>query len=72
MSLATAPALTGPWTRLNPGGGAPADAPCVNLNGGYSENPIVSRRMDNASAFQVIHDALDAEDVGTVGVWRAV
>lgn len=64
VSLARAPALMGPWVRYNPSGGAPADAPCVDLNGGYSENPIVSRRADNASAFQLLHDALGAEAQG--------
>lgn len=63
VSLATAPTLFGPWTRYNPAG-PPADAPCVDLNGGFSENPIVSRRVDNASAFQVVHDAIGAEAVG--------
>jgi len=34
VSLATAPALSGPWTRYNPGNtSAPGDAPCVNING---------------------------------------
>jgi hypothetical protein len=60
VSLATAPTIAGPWTRRNPGG-APADAPCVDLNGGFSENPIVSRRQDNSSQFQVVIDALNAE-----------
>jgi hypothetical protein len=64
VSLATAPALSGPWTRLNPSGGAPANAPCVDLNGAYSENPIVSRRADNSSAFQVVHDVINAESKG--------
>ena len=64
VSLATAPALFGPWTRHNPGGGPPADAPCVDLNGGFSENPIVSRRADNGSAYQVVHDAIGAEAAG--------
>ena len=64
VSLATAPALLGPWTRRNPGGGPPADAPCVDLNGGFSENPIVSRRPNNASMFQVVHDVINGEKVG--------
>jgi hypothetical protein len=65
VSLATAPALAGSWTRRNPAaGGAPADAPCVDLHSGYSENPIVSRRADNASAFQVVHDVINAEARG--------
>ena len=64
VSLATSPTLFGPWTRRNPGGGPPADAPCVDLNAGFAENPIVSRRPDDASAFQVIHDVINAEAVG--------
>lgn len=64
VSLATAPALAGPWTRYNPSGGAPADAPCVNFNGGYTENPIVSRRPDNASAFHAVHDFIAQEGTG--------
>jgi hypothetical protein len=64
VSLATAPAMFGPWTRYNPSGGPPADAPCVPLNGGFSENPIVTRRPDNPRAFQVLHDALNAEAKG--------
>ena len=88
VSLATSGgALFGPWTRRNPAGGAAADAPCVNLNGGcvharaaclctlwgtlvhgrarrFSENPIVSRRPDDAQKFQVVHDALNAESAG--------
>ena len=65
VSLATAPSLLGPWTRRNPSsGGIPADAPCVDLNGAFSENPIVSRRPDNASVFQVIHDVINAEASG--------
>lgn len=82
MSLATSSqALFGPWTRRNTApGGAPANAPCVDLNGAYvrrrrvcvwgegvrarlrwaqrgerrySENPIVSRRPDDSTKFQV-------------------
>ena len=66
VSLATAPALTGPWTRLNAADpAAPADAPCVDLNGGFSENPIVSRRrVGNVSLYQVVHDDLNAEADG--------
>jgi hypothetical protein len=64
VSLARAPALAGPWTRYNPTGGAPADAPCVDLNGGFSENPIVSRRADSPAAFQLLHDFLSAEAQG--------
>lgn len=64
VSLATAPALGGPWTRHNPGGGDPADAPCVDLNGGYSENPIVSRRPDDPRAFQLVMDAIGSEGTG--------
>ena len=51
--------------RYNPTpGGAPADAPCVDLNGGYSENPIVSRRPDDSSKFQVVMDNLADEGAG--------
>jgi hypothetical protein len=51
VSLATAPALAGPWTRRNAAApAAPADAPCVDLNGGFSENPVVARRPDDAAA----------------------
>lgn len=65
VSLATAPALAGPWTRRNPTDpAAPADAPCVSLNGGFSENPIVARRPDDAAAFHVVFDYLSAEGTG--------
>jgi hypothetical protein len=64
VSLARAPALGGPWTRHNPSGGPPADAPCVDLNGGFSENPIVSRRPDSAAQFQVVIDSLGNEAHG--------
>jgi hypothetical protein len=65
VSLATAPSLAGPWTRRNAANpAAPADAPCVSLNGGYSENPIVSRRPDDARAFHAVFDYLSAEGVG--------
>lgn len=65
VSLATAPALAGPWTRRNPAApAAPADAPCIDLNGGFSENPIVSRRPDNASKFGVVFDFLDSQAQG--------
>ena len=64
VSLARAPTLFGPWTRYNPTGGAPADAPCVPLNGGFSENPIVSRRPNNASSFQLLHDMIGREAQG--------
>ena len=59
VSLARAPRLAGPWTRFNPTDPKNApDAPCVDLNGGFSENPIVARRPDNASAFHVVFDDL--------------
>ena len=64
VSLATAPSLAGPWTRYNPSGGDPADAPCLDINGGYTENPIVSRRPDNASAFHAVYDNLAGEGEG--------
>lgn len=38
VSLATAPALDGPWTR-QPAGGLPVPV-LVDLDGGYSENPM--------------------------------
>jgi len=64
VSLATADRLSGPWTRYNPRGGLPADAPCVELNGGYSENPIVSHRPDLASAFHLVMDFIGQEGLG--------
>lgn len=65
VSLATAASLSGPWTRRNTANAsAPADAQCVDLNGGFSENPIVSRRPDDASAFHLVIDYLGREDVG--------
>lgn len=64
VSGATAPSMFGPWTRRNPSGGRPADAPCVDLNGGYSENPIVSRRPDDATAFQLVIDWIGQEGDG--------
>lgn len=65
VSLATSPTLGGPWVRYNPAHPAsPADAPCVDLNGGFSENPIVSRRPDDPRAFQVVIDNLGGEAAG--------
>jgi len=65
VSLATAPALAGPWTRRNAAApAAPADAPCVDLNGGFSENPVVARRPDDAAAFHAVFDYLGAEASG--------
>ena len=61
ISHATAPALAGPWTRTNPSGGLPADAPCIDVNGGYTENPIVYRRPDDASRFMAVYDELSDE-----------
>ena len=62
VSLARAPALGGPWTRYNPADPTrPADAPCVDLNGGFSENPIVSRRPDDPAQFHVVIDNLGGE-----------
>ena len=47
VSMATAPALSGPWTRRNPADPTkPADAPCVDINGGNSENPIVRSAVE--------------------------
>jgi hypothetical protein len=54
--MATAPELTGPWTRYNPSDRSrPADAPCSAIASGI-ENPVVSRRPDNARAFQAVYD----------------
>jgi len=65
VALATAGSLFGPWTRRNTDNpSAPADAPCVDLNGGYSENPIVSRRPDNVRSFQLVMDYLGREESG--------
>lgn len=63
VSLATAPDLMGPWTRYNPHGPAPA-APCVDLNGGFSENPIVSHRPDDPSAYHLVIDWIGREGEG--------
>eukprot|EP00040_Diaphanoeca_grandis_P040590 m.5399 g.5399 ORF g.5399 m.5399 type:complete len:404 (-) comp4381_c0_seq1:230-1441(-) len=65
VSLATAPRLSGPWTRYNPGNtSAPADAPCVDINNGFTENPVVSRRPDDATAFHAVYDDLADEGMG--------
>lgn len=67
VSLATAPRLAGPWTRHNPSAdpaAQPADAPCVDINGGNTENPIVSRRPDDAAAFHMVYDDLSGERRG--------
>lgn len=64
VSHATAPTLMGPWTRTNPSGGDPADAPCLNITQGYNENPIVTRRPDDSSAFQAVYDLLNNEGQG--------
>lgn len=61
VSLATAPSLRGPWTRHNPAG-KPADAPCVNVSNGHTENPIVSRLSDGS--FLALFDDLAAEYEG--------
>lgn len=64
VSLATAPALAGPWTRYNPQG-APAAAPCVDLNGGFSENPVVTSAPPNSpAAFHAVIDFLGEEGSG--------
>ena len=63
VSLALAPDIMGPWKRYNPSGPSAA-APCVNLNDGYSENPIVSRRPDNPNAFHLVIDWIMQEDKG--------
>jgi hypothetical protein len=63
VSLATAPALKGPWTRLNPDAPSqPADAPCLNLTNGYTENPIVSRLP--SGEYLAVFDDLAAQGVG--------
>jgi hypothetical protein len=65
VSLATALELHGPWTRYNPlNKSAAADAPCVDINGGFTENPIVSRRPDDPLKFHAVYDDLSAESVG--------
>ena len=65
MSLATAPKMSGPWTRYNPDDRShPADAPCVDINGGRTENPIVSRRPDDPKQFQMVYDDLGGESRG--------
>lgn len=65
VSLATAASLSGPWTRRNAANAsAPADAPCIDLNGGFSENPIVSRRPDDARAFHLVIDYIGQEGRG--------
>lgn len=65
VSLATAPKIAGPWMRFNPDNRShPADAPCVDLNGGRTENPIVARRPDGPAGFHVVFDAIRNESVG--------
>lgn len=65
VSLATAPTLSGPWTRYNPADPTnPADAPCVDINHGFTENPIVSRRPDDPNAFHMVYDDLSGERRG--------
>ena len=55
--MATAPELTGPWTRYNPSDRSnPADAPCSAISGGI-ENPVVSNRPDDAKAFHAVYDS---------------
>jgi hypothetical protein len=56
VSMATAPELSGPWTRYNPTDPQkPADAPCSAVAGGI-ENPIVMQRPDNPKAFHAVYD----------------
>jgi len=65
VSLATAPSMFGPWTRHNPQNlSFPANAPCVDINGGYIENPIVSRRYDDPEKFHCVYDFLGKENLG--------
>jgi hypothetical protein len=64
VSLATSPTLAGPWTRFNPAGGDPANAPCVDINGGYTENPVVSHRPDDTLTFHAVYDNLGGESIG--------
>ena len=67
VSLATAPSLRGPWTRLNPASPSrPEDAPCLNLTNGHTENPIVSRLPAGIGSpgYLAIFDDLAAEGVG--------
>ena len=57
--------MSGPWTRYNPDDRShPADAPCVDINGGRTENPIVSRRPDDPKRFQMVYDDLGGESRG--------
>ena len=63
VSHATAPSLSGPWTRTNPHG-PPADAPCINITDGSTENPIVSRRPDDIDAFHAVYDDIFGEAEG--------
>ena len=65
VSLATAPAISGPWARFNPTNSSfPQDAPCLDINGGRTENPIVTRRPDDPHTFQMIYDDLGGESRG--------
>ena len=65
VSLATAPALAGPWTRYNPADpGDPADAPCLNVTWGHTENPIVSPLPGGGGGFLAVYDDLRHESVG--------
>ena len=56
VSVATAPKLSGPWTRYNPANRSnPANAPCSKIARGI-ENPVISRRPDDANAFHTVYD----------------
>ena len=56
VSVATAPELSGPWTRYNPANRSdPANAPCSDIAQGI-ENPIVARRPDDPKAFHAVYD----------------
>lgn len=59
VSLATSPSLAGPWHRYNPRGAA-ADAPCVDINGGFTENPVVSKSPSGVG-FHAVYDSLSSE-----------
>jgi hypothetical protein len=56
VSMATAPELTGPWTRYNPVNRSdPSNAPCSAIASGI-ENPIVTSRPDDANAYHAVYD----------------
>ena len=64
VSLATAPHLSGPWTRDHPGGGLPADAPCLNITDGRIENPIVTTMAEGGYLAVFDHQLLEGSAFG--------